>query len=121
MKLTIAAVLGSTALFAGCAPDAWSNKQATGFNAFLDTITVACAPLHVGPMIVTRNYYPPNYAQGQYDLWLDQTSRLYYQRITPETYLTNIGNFGPFPDTIKSAQCVVSQLSAATPPPPGTR
>lgn len=116
-----ATVIAAAAMLTACAPDAWTNRQATGFNAFLDMVTVECAPLYVGPMIVTRNFYPPPYAAGQYDLWLDQTSRLYYGRITPETYLLNIGNFGPFPDTVKSAQCVVSKLPSAVPPPPGTR
>ena len=120
MTKTAMAAFGAI-LLAGCAPDAWNNSQATGLNAFIDQAAVACAPLEAGPMVITRNYYPPGYIQGQYDLWLDQTSRLYYGRISPETYLLNIGNFSSNPGTLKSAQCVVSQLPPNRPSSPTGR
>jgi hypothetical protein len=117
MKTTAFAVLGA-AVLAGCAPDAWNNAQATGFNAFLNHIAVACAPLEAGPMVITQNFDPPNYAQGQYGVWLDQTSRLYYQRISPQAYIENISNFAPFPGSIRSAKCVAEQSAGNVPPPP---
>jgi hypothetical protein len=106
-------VLGACALSAGCAPDQFSNYQATGFNAFVDTAAVECAPLQVGPMVITRNYEPPNYAAGQYGVWLDQTSNLYYKRITPEAYIQNINNLFPGERTAVAARCLVSKLPPA--------
>lgn len=117
MSKTLLVAVAACSL-SGCATDAWTNKEATGFNAFLNQIADVCAPLEVGPMVVTRNYEPPNYAAGQYDNWLDQTSRLYYQRITAEKYVQNISNLGPFPGTIRAAKCVAAQATAAVPPPP---
>lgn len=113
----IALLLAAAAMAGGCAPDAWSNRQATGFDAWLDQVAVQCAPLYAGPQVITVNYSPPNYATGLYDQWLDQTSRLYYKKITPQTYLTNIGNFFD-PRSVKSAECVVGKLPAVTEPPP---
>jgi hypothetical protein len=103
-------------VLAGCAPDQFSNYQATGFNAFVDKAAVECAPLYVGPMVITKNYDPPNYATGQYGVWLDQTSNLYYKRQSPEAYLQNIGNLFPGERNTASAQCLVSKL-----PPPEQR
>lgn len=110
-------LLTAALLVSGCAPDAWSNRKATGFDAWIDRIAVECAPLYAGPQVITVNYDPPNYAADQYDQWLDQTSRLYYKKISPQTYLTNIGNFLDAP-SVKSAQCAVDKLPAVTEPPP---
>lgn len=112
MKTTALAALGA-ALLAACAPDAWNNRQATGFNAFQNQIATECAPLMVGPMLITANYQAPNYLAGQYDQWLDQTSRLYYKKISPETYAENIGNFFPGERTAQSTRCVLSKLPPA--------
>lgn len=114
---TIALLLLAAALTAGCAPDAWSNRQATGFNAYLDRIAVECAPLYAGSQVITVNYEPPNYAVGDYDQWIDQTSRLYYKKISPQTYLDNIDNLlGK--RSLASAQCAVGKVPAVTEPPP---
>lgn len=117
MNKTLAAALAACSL-AACAPDAWTNKEATGLNAFINEIAVVCAPLEVGPMVVTRNFDPPDYAQGHYDAWFDETSRLYYKRITAEAYVENISNLGPFPGTIRAAKCVAAHAVGAPPPPP---
>lgn len=108
-------LLAASAL-AGCAPDQFSNYKATGFNGFINTASVQCAPLQVGPMVITANYNAPNYASAQYGVWLDQTSNLYYKRISPEAYIENINNLFPGERTARATQCLVSQL-----PPPGER
>ena len=93
-------------------PDQFSNYKATGFNGFVDTASVQCAPLQVGPMVITRNYEPPNYAAAQYGVWLDQTSNLYYKRITAEAYIQNINNL--FPGERTAARDAVPGVEAAT-------
>ncbi|MBN8508961.1 MAG: hypothetical protein J0L57_10150 [Burkholderiales bacterium] len=116
MPTKIALWIGSLAVLAGCAPDQFSNVKATGFNAFVDQAADECAPLQVGPMVITRNYYPPNYAEAQYGVWLDQTSNLYYKRQSPEAYIENIGNLFPGERTAVATRCLVSKL-----PPPEQR
>jgi hypothetical protein len=44
-KQAALALLAAALLFSGCAPDAWSNTKATGFNAYLGQIAVECAAL----------------------------------------------------------------------------
>lgn len=101
---------------AGCAPDQFSNYRATGLDGFIDQAAVQCAPLTAGPMVITRNYEPPNYVTAQYGVWLDQTSNLYYKRQSTEAYLQNINNLFPGEASSRSAQCLVSKL-----PPPDQR
>ena len=114
MHKTLWSTLGACALATGCAADQFSNYKATGFNAFVDTASVQCAPLQVGPMVITKNYEPPNYATAQYGVWLDQTSNLYYKRITPEAYIQNINNLFPGERTARATQCLVSMLPPAS-------
>ena len=109
-------VVAVAVLLAGCAPDQFSNTKATGFNAFVDQAAVECAPLQVGPMVITKNYEPPNYATAQYGVWLDQTSNLYYKRQSPEALFQNINNLFPGERTAVATRCLVSKL-----PPPEQR
>jgi len=103
-------------LTAACAPDQFSNVKATGLNGFIDNVAVVCAPLYVGPMVITPNYQPPNYATAQYGVWLDQVSKLYYKRIEPAVFTENINNLFPGERTAKANRCLVANL-----PPPGER
>jgi hypothetical protein len=101
---------------AGCAPDQFSNYRATGLNGFIDMASQQCAPLQVGPMVITPYFDPPNYVVTQYGTWLDLTSNLYYKRITPEAYTANMDNLFPGEGTAKATRCLVSKL-----PPPEQR
>lgn len=115
-----AAALACVLLGSGCAPDAWTNVKAQGFNAFLDQAAAQCQPLYAGPLLITRGFRDPAWdlnSYDYYDQWLDQTSRLYYRKISPQTYLENVNNlFGA--RSAESARCVVQQLPADAPPPP---
>lgn len=61
-KQVALALPAAAALVSGCAPDAWSNIMATGFNTYLNQIAVECAALYAGSQVITVNYEPPNYA-----------------------------------------------------------
>lgn len=111
-----AGVAMAVLVLSGCAPDQFSNYRATGFNAFLNQAAVECAPLQVGPMVITQNYDPPNYAVAQYGVWLDQTSNLYYKRSSPAAYIENMNNLFPGERTAVATRCLVSKL-----PPPEQR
>jgi hypothetical protein len=114
--LKIAAAALAALALAGCAPDQFSNYRATGFDGFVDQAAVECAPLQVGPMVITRNYEAPNYASAQYGVWLDQTSNLYYKRQSPEAYRQNMANLFPGERTAVATDCLISKL-----PPPQQR
>ncbi len=103
----------------GCAPDAWNNVQATGFNAFLNRIATECAPLYAGQFLITPNFQDPSYDQNTYDVydqWLDQTSRVYYGRISAQTYIDNVNNFFGA-RSAQSAQCTVTKVPGGASPP----
>ena len=77
----------------GCAPDAMNNRQATGFNAYLNTLGANCKPLMLGIYNVGEwlNYEGSN--DPNYSYFLDMTSRLYYGTISPGGYRDGITGF----------------------------
>ena len=114
--IAITAALAVAAL-AGCAQDAPSRPETMGLKAFIDRVAVVCAPLHVGSMVITPNFQPPNYdSTAQYGTWVDQVSRLYDQRIEPAVFAQNIKRMFPGERTTKANQCLVDNL-----PPPSER
>jgi hypothetical protein len=93
--------------------------QATGFDAFLNRISTECAPLHAGQFVITPNFQGPACdldTGGICDQWLDPTSRLCCGRISPQTYLTHVGNFFGA-RSAQSAQCTVKKLPGGALPP----
>ena len=85
VTVTVTAALG----LAACAPDAWNNQGATGFDGFVDRISRACSPLQYG----MYQFASPNAADtggSSYDIWLDLTSRLYYGQIGPGGYAESL-------------------------------
>ena len=65
-----------------CAPDAYTNVKATGFNGFFKTIQVQCSPLLLGGQEMSWALQA-GAGDNNYSYFLDQTSRLYYQKIGP--------------------------------------
>ncbi|MCC7325434.1 MAG: hypothetical protein IT521_01335 [Burkholderiales bacterium] len=81
------------ALFgAGCAPEAMNNRAATGFDGFVNKISRVCAPISLGRYSMSSPLMG-GAGDGSYDYWLDQTSRLYYQRISPAQYRESLNAF----------------------------
>ncbi len=116
MTMAFTAAMAAAAL-AGCAQDPPGSAKATGLKGFIDRVAVDCAPLHVGSMVVTPNFQPPNYdSTAQYGTWVDQVSRLYDQRIEPAVFTQNIKRMFPGERTAKANQCLVDKL-----PPPSER
>ena len=109
------------AAVAGCAPDAVTNKQATGFNAFIDQIAVACKPLMIGMYDMTYRLTNKGVYGDNFDYFFDLTSKLYYQRTSPADYRSGInGFFGGGSTTDRSISCIIANLPADRPiaPPP---
>ena len=100
----------------GCAPDAVTNRYATGFNAYLDTIAAACKPLMVGQYDMTYRLQQKGIYGDDFNYFFDATSQLYYQRKTPADYRSSInGFFGGGMTTDRSIDCIIANLPAERP------
>ena len=102
---------------AGCAPDSVTNRQATGFNAYLDTLASSCRPLVIGPYdvggwLMMRGSSDPNYAY-----FFDMTSKLYYGTVSQGDYREGVTGFlGPGSTNAQSFACIFANLPGAKPP-----
>ena len=98
-------------IVAGCAPEANTNRVATGFNGYVNQVSRVCAPIQLGRYQLA-NPLMGGVGNNSYDYWLDQTSRLYYRSISPAQYRESLNAFfGAGNDG--TIDCLVSNL-----PPP---
>jgi hypothetical protein len=110
------AALAAIVALGGCAPDTVSNRYATGFNAYLNGIAVACKPLMIGSYDMTYRLQQKGVYGDDFNYFFDLTSRLYYQTVTPEAYRSGInGFFGPGAATNRSIDCIIANLPAERP------
>jgi hypothetical protein len=112
------ALLALGALLAGCAPDSVKSVDATGFNGFIRQIRNGCQPLLIGNKDVGEmlRLEGANSNDGGYDLFLDATSRLYYNRISPVEYRQTLtGFFGAGTTNDASFACILNNLPAQRP------
>jgi hypothetical protein len=110
--ITVAAL----AVISGCAPDAFTNREATGFNAYLNQVAVQCKPLMIGSYDMTYRLTNKGVYGNDFDYFFDLTSQLYYQRTTPELYRSGInGFFGGGATTNGSMDCIIAALPADRP------
>ena len=108
--------LAAIAALTGCAPDAVTNKYATGFNAYIDQIAVACKPLMVGQYDMTYRLQQKGVYGDDFNYFFDATSQLYYQRRTPDDYRSAInGFFGGGAITNRSIDCIIANLPTDRP------
>ncbi|MEO8674458.1 MAG: hypothetical protein ABI569_02705 [Casimicrobiaceae bacterium] len=106
----------AVAAVAGCAPDSVSNKYATGFNAYLDQIAVACKPLMIGSYDMTYRLQQKGVYSDDFNYFFDLTSKLYYRRTSPADYRSGInGFFGGGSTTDRSIDCIISNLPGDRP------
>jgi hypothetical protein len=116
------ALVAASAITA-CAPDTVTNRYATGFNAYLDQIALACKPLMIGSYDMTYRLQQKGIYSDDFNYFFDLTSRLYYRRVSPSDYRSGVnGFFGGGATTDRSIDCIVANLPAdrpADPPPLG--
>ena len=93
----------------GCAPDSMSNRQATGYNAFLDRIARECNPLQIGRYEMSQ-MIQRNAMDDDYIYFIDQTSRLYYGTISQAAYRSSIDGFFQGGSTSIAIDCILSKL-----------
>ncbi len=108
--------------FAACAPDSVRNIEAKGFNAYLDSLKTACPNMVIGTNNISewlRN--SGSTGDDDYVYWLDQTSRLYYKRISPAQYRTSVSAaLGSGKADTRAVDCIIQHLPAERPSsPPG--
>lgn len=108
--LSMAAVVVMTT--AACAPDAVRNVEAKGFNTYLDTVQNACANTRLGSHPLGEWLRSGgDDSDSDYVFWLDQTSRLYYQRISVPQYRSSIaGAMGGDKANAAALDCIARHL-----------
>jgi hypothetical protein len=108
--------LAVAAAVAGCAPDTVSNRYATGFNAYLEQIAVACKPLMLGRYDMSYKLLQKDMYDDDLNYFMDLTSRLYYQTVSSDSYRSGInGFFGGGATTDRGVSCIIANLPADRP------
>ncbi|WP_420992531.1 hypothetical protein ACKI2N_031105 [Cupriavidus sp. 30B13] len=106
-------------LCAACAPDSIDNIQARGFDAYLDGLRRECPDMMIGDNNISDWLRTDGSPDSDYVYWLDQTSRLYYRRITPAQYRDSVtGAFGEGKSGTHAVDCIVRNLPARRPASP---
>ena len=111
---------GLTAIaLAGCAPDSVRSVEATGFNAYIQKIGQACQPLLIGDADVGEWIRMNQMGNDNYTYFFDVTSKLYYNRLTPDGYRQAVvGFFGPGSSNDRAFDCIFRNLPADRPSAP---
>jgi hypothetical protein len=112
--------IGFAALVAACAPDAW--KPAPGYEGFLNQVQNACYYQRIGLVNVGDMLTNPGSSQAGY--FIDETSRLYFGKITPDNWTSAVTAFMQGRTDDPGVRCVLEQLrqnkaaQGLTAPPP---
>jgi hypothetical protein len=113
------AALCAIAFLAACAPDAW--KPSPGYEGFLNQVQNACYYQRIGLVNVGDMLTNPGSTQAGY--FIDETSRLYFGKITRGNWTSAVTAFMQGRSDDPGVRCVLEQLdkaqqSQAPPPPP---
>jgi hypothetical protein len=119
--LPAALAMAVACLVAGCAPDAYRSAQATGFNAYIQKLGQVCKPLQIGDQDISRKIWEQATGDDNYIYFIDNTSRLYYNRLDPASYRQAlVGFFGAGTYNDASFNCIFNNLPPDRPnAPPG--
>jgi hypothetical protein len=127
MRTRVVNIVATAALagagLAACAPDAWQNYKASGFNDYLNVVQAECQPLWIGDMYLTTFDASAVPAQpGRFDSLLDMTSNLYYNCSTPAQFRVGLQSLVVStndPQTNRSIDCMIAKLPTDRPRTPG--
>ena len=121
--LVSAALATAVASFVGgCAPDAYRSAQATGFNAYIQKLGQVCRPLQVGDQDLSRKILEQANGDDNYVYFIDNTSRLYYNQLSPASYRQAlVGFFGAGTYNDVSFNCIFNSLPFDRPNAPPAR
>ena len=102
-----------------CAPDAVRSVQATGFNAYMKKLGDACRPLQIGNADVSEWIRMDAMGNDNYTYFVDATSKLYYNRLSPEGYRQAVvGFFGSGTANDRAFDCIFRNLPPDRPSAP---
>jgi hypothetical protein len=108
-RLALCAALVTMAV--ACAPDSVRSMQATGFNAYFKQLATACKPLLIGSEDVGQWIQFNDMGNNDYNYFLDTTSKLYYNRLSPAGYRQAVeGFFGAGTPNNRSFDCIFRTL-----------
>ena len=122
MKTHLTAIACAGLLLAACAPDAW--RPSPEFNGFLTHLQRACEGEMIGPRSSVDNLIRRSQSTAG-NFFMNQTSRLYFGKISEETWATQVSSFlngWPSDPGVKCVQREMKRYKAAKPPssaPPG--
>jgi hypothetical protein len=106
----------------GCAPDSVRSGESTGFNGFLRQIAADCRPLQFGNQNIGDMLRRGGDGTNDYDYFLNVTSQLYYNRMSPAEYRNSLtGFFGPGRTNDASFACLFDYLPDKRPNAPVPR
>ena len=101
----------------GCAPDAWNSQQQAGFGKWLDGVVAQCGRMPTGDGTLGEALQGLGAAAADGSYYLDQTSRLFYGKITPESYRSSVAAFAvSSAEGRAAADCVIAQLPQGAAP-----
>ena len=101
----------------GCAPYSVTNRQATGFNGYLDTLASSCRPLVIGPYDVGGWLMMHGSDDSNYNYFFNMTSRLYYGSVSQAEYQEGVASFlGPGSTNAQAFACIFGNLPSRRPP-----
>ncbi len=116
----LALAIAIVATTAACAPDAMRSREATGFNAYIQKIGQVCHPLQIGDQDITRYILEQATGENNYIYFIDNTSRLYYNQLSPASYRQAlVGFFGAGTYNEQSFNCIFNNLPPNRPNAPG--
>jgi hypothetical protein len=115
----IALAVGLSAAITACAPDAVRSTQATGFNAYIKKLGEVCQPLLIGNADVGEWIRMNSMGVDNYTYFIDVTSKLYYNRLSPASYRQAVTGFlGPGSSNERSFDCIIGNLPPDRPSAP---
>jgi hypothetical protein len=117
-RAALFAAVSAAAALTACAPDAW--KPSPGYDAFLGQVQNACYYQRIGLINVGDMLANPGNSQSGY--FIDETSRLYFGKISRENWTSAVTAFIQGRAGDPGVQCVLGELDKArasqVPPPP---
>ena len=106
-------------LLAACAPDSIRSVEATGFNGYMQKLGQVCQPMLIGDADVGEWIRRNEMGNDNYTYFFDVTSKLYYNRLTPDGYRQAVvGFFGPGSSNDRAFDCIFRNLPADRPSAP---
>lgn len=109
------AVVTFAGVMTACAPDSMNNRAAGGFDGYLNKLK-SCKPFTIGTVDLSVLVGYNAMGDQNYQYFVDQTSKLYYNRIGFNSYRESLtGFFGDGAKNGPTFDCIFANLPADRP------